>query len=56
MAKLILSFDHNVLKEFQLDKERISIGRKASNDIHIDNLAVSGEHAVIVKVGNYVYI
>lgn len=56
MAKLILSFDHNVLKEFQLDKERISIGRKASNDIHIDNLAVSGEHAVILKVGNYFYI
>jgi hypothetical protein len=50
MAKLILSMDGLVLKEIPLSKERTSIGRKASNDIQIDNLAVSGEHAVIVTI------
>lgn len=50
MAKLILSMDGLVLKEFSLDKERISIGRKPHNDIQIDNLAISGEHAVIITL------
>ncbi|GIX27176.1 FHA domain-containing protein [Pelomicrobium sp. G1] len=51
-AKLILSMDGLVLKEFPLNKERITIGRKSTNDIHIDNLAVSGNHAVIVTILN----
>jgi hypothetical protein len=52
MAKLILSMDGLVLKEIPLSKERTTIGRKAHNDIQIDNLAVSGEHAVIVTILN----
>jgi len=52
MAKLILSMDGLVLKEIPLTKERTSIGRKPHNDIQIDNLAVSGEHAVIVTILN----
>jgi len=52
MAKLILSMDGLVLKEIPLVKERTSIGRKPHNDIQIDNLAVSGEHAVIVTILN----
>src|SRR6266850_5039521 len=50
MAKLILSMDGLVLKEIPLSKERVTIGRKAHNDIQIDNLAVSGEHAVVVTI------
>ena len=50
MAKLILSMDGLVLKEISLDKERISIGRKPLNDVQIDNLAISGEHAVVVTI------
>jgi pSer/pThr/pTyr-binding forkhead associated (FHA) protein len=50
MAKLILSMDGLVLKEITLTKERTTIGRKPHNDIQIDNLAVSGEHAVIVTI------
>ncbi len=50
MAKLILSMDGLVLKEIPLDKERLTIGRKPQNDIQIDNLAISGEHAVIVTI------
>jgi hypothetical protein len=50
MAKLILSMDGLVLKEIQLNQERLSIGRKPQNDIQIDNLAISGEHAVVVTI------
>lgn len=50
MAKLILSMDGLVLKEIPLNKERLSIGRKPHNDIQIDNLAISGEHAVVVTI------
>jgi hypothetical protein len=49
-AKLILSMDGAVLKEYPLNKERMTIGRKPHNDIAIDNLAVSGEHAAIVTI------
>jgi len=52
MAKLILSMDGLVLKEINLSKERMTIGRKASNDVQIDNLAISGEHAAVVTILN----
>ena len=52
MAKLILSMDGLVLKEIPLTKERMSIGRKPSNDLQIDNLAISGEHAAVVTILN----
>jgi predicted component of type VI protein secretion system len=52
MAKLIMSLDNAVIREVSLDKERVTIGRKAHNDIQIDNLAVSGEHALIVTILN----
>lgn len=56
MAKLILSVDGQVLKEFTLTKERTLIGRKPHNDIQIDNLAVSGEHAAIITILNDSFI
>ena len=52
MAKLILSMDGLVLKEIALTKERMTLGRRASNDIQIDNLAISGEHAAVVTILN----
>lgn len=52
MAKIILSMDGLTLKEISLTKERTTIGRKPHNDIQIDNLAISGEHAVIVTILN----
>lgn len=51
-AKLILSLNGAVINEYPLDKERITIGRKPTNDIAIDNLAVSGEHAVVITLLN----
>jgi FHA domain len=56
MAKLILSVENQVLKEYQLTKERTLIGRKPHNDIQIDNLAVSGEHAAIITILNDSFI
>ena len=52
MAKLTLTLDGVVLKEYALTKERTTIGRKPHNDVQIDNLAVSGEHAAIVTILN----
>lgn len=50
MPKLILSMDGLVLKEIALDRERLTIGRKPNNDVQIDNLAISGQHAVITTI------
>lgn len=47
MPKLIVSIDGVVIKELQLTKERTALGRRPYNDIVIDNLAISGEHAVL---------
>lgn len=52
MAKLVLSMDGLVLKEIPLVKERITIGRKPHNDVQIENLAISGDHAVVVTILN----
>ena len=52
MAKLILSMDGLVLKEIPLSSGRITIGRKPSNDVQIENLAISGEHAAVVTILN----
>jgi predicted component of type VI protein secretion system len=52
MAKLILSLEGSVIREVPLNKERITIGRKPQNDIQIENLAVSGEHACVVTILN----
>ena len=56
MAKLTLSMDGLLLKEIPLSKERTTIGRKPHNDIQIDNLAISGEHAVIVTILNDAFL
>ena len=56
MAKLIFSLNHAFLGEFPLDKEQIKIGRRPSNDIHIDNLAISGEHAMIKLIGHDAFL
>jgi pSer/pThr/pTyr-binding forkhead associated (FHA) protein len=53
MARLILTFNKQVLDQFPFGKKRgITIGRKSANDIQIDNLSVSGHHARIDKTGS----
>ncbi len=48
MAKIILSLNDRPQGEFELAKERMTIGRKSENNIPVDNLAISGLHAVIL--------
>ena len=56
MGKLVVSLDNVVIKEFQITKERTTLGRRPYNDIVIDNLAVSGEHAVLTAAQSDVFI
>ena len=56
MPKMIVSIDGVVIKEVQLTKDRTTLGRRPYNDIVIDNLAVSGEHAVLQLTGNEVHL
>ena len=56
MAKLVLSFNGETQKEYELTQEETTIGRKPDNDIHIDNLAVSGRHAKILTILNDSFI
>lgn len=51
-AKLILTFNGKVLGEYPINQERTTIGRKPTNAIQVDNLAVSGEHAAILTILN----
>jgi predicted component of type VI protein secretion system len=52
MARLILSLDGDVLAEYNMTKERYTIGRLPDNDVRIDNPAVSGHHALIINILN----
>lgn len=56
MGKLVVSLDGVVIKEVQITKDKTTLGRRPYNDIVIDNLAVSGEHAVLQMVGHDVFI
>lgn len=56
MPKMIVSIDGVVIKEVQLTKDRTTLGRRPYNDIVIDNLAISGEHAVLQMTGHQVYL
>ena len=52
MAKIILTHSGTVIKEYLLDKERMTIGRKPHNDIQLDDSTVSGEHAAFLALQN----
>ena len=56
MGKLVVSLDGVVIKDVQFTKDKTTLGRRPYNDIVIDNLAVSGEHAVLQMLGNDVFI
>ena len=56
MGKLVISLDGVIIKEVQLTKEKTTLGRRPYNDIVIDNLAVSGEHAALQRLGADIFI
>ena len=47
MTKLVVNFNGQIQREVRIDKARLHIGRRPSNDIVLDHLAVSGRHATI---------
>ena len=52
MARLVLHLDGQTLAEYNMSKERYTIGRLPDNDIRIDNAAVSGHHALVINILN----
>ncbi len=56
MAKIIVSLDDNMIKVVPLNKDRMTLGRRPYNDIVVDNLAVSGEHAALQVIGHEYFI
>jgi len=56
MNKLIMTLDGAVIKEYPIDKESISIGRKHGNDIQLNDLTVSGRHTLVVMMGEHTYV
>jgi pSer/pThr/pTyr-binding forkhead associated (FHA) protein len=56
MLQIIIKLNNTVIKEFNTDQNEIIIGREPSSDIQIDNIAISREHACIVKGPNDCFI
>lgn len=56
MAKLIISLDGVTVREVALDRDHISLGRRPYNHIVLDNLAVSGDHAIFQYVDGAFYV
>lgn len=56
MSKLIMTLDGAVVKEYPIDKDSISIGRKHGNDIQLNDLTVSGRHTLVVIMGEHTYV
>jgi pSer/pThr/pTyr-binding forkhead associated (FHA) protein len=56
VLKIILKFNSTVIKELKIDQDEIIIGRDSGNDVQIDNIAVSREHAKIIRGSNYYII
>jgi len=52
MARLVLSLDNQTLAEYNMSKERYTVGRLPDNDVRIDNAAVSGHHSLIINILN----
>jgi predicted component of type VI protein secretion system len=49
---LILSLEGQVMAEYNMNKERYTVGRLPDNDIRIDNAAVSGHHSLVINILN----
>ncbi len=56
MPKIVIMMDGNVIKEVKLSKDRTALGRRPYNDIVIEHLAVSGEHAAFFLQSGEVFV
>ncbi|MBI3560420.1 MAG: FHA domain-containing protein [Gammaproteobacteria bacterium] len=56
MAKLIMTLDGAIIREYPISKESMSIGRKHGNDIQLNDLTVSGRHAMFTIMGENAFV
>ena len=56
MSRLILSLQGQTLAEYNMTKERYTVGRLPDNDVRIDNPAVSGHHSLIINILKLLFI
>ena len=56
MPKLIMTLDGAVIREYTIEKDSLSIGRKHGNDIQLNDLTVSGRHSLLTMMGEHAYI
>ena len=56
MSRLILSLEGQVMAEYNMNRERYTIGRLPDNDVRIDNPAVSGHHSLIINIRNDAFL
>lgn len=56
MAKIIVSLDDSVVKVVHLIKDRVTLGRRPYNDVVVDSLSVSGEHAALQVIGGDYFV
>ena len=50
MSKLVLFLPDGTAQHIKLDRERLTIGRRPDNDVHLPQAPVSGEHAAVVTI------
>ena len=56
MLRIIVKFSSKVINELKIDQDEVIIGRDSDNDVQIDNVAVSREHAKIIREPNSYFI
>lgn len=52
MPRLLLKFESRLLREIPIGARPLTIGRAPDSDVHIDNLAVSDNHARVYAEGD----
>ncbi len=56
MPRMIITLEGKVVRQVQFSRERTTFGRRPYNDIVVDNLSVSGEHALFHMIGQEVFL
>ena len=55
-VKLIMTLDGAIIREYPLTKDTVSIGRRHGNDIQLNDMTVSGRHALITSTNNDTFV
>jgi len=55
-VKLIMTLDGAIIREYPVNKDTISIGRRHGNDIQVNDMTISGRHALLTNIGNDTFI